>query len=123
MVRQPPRSSRTDTIAPYTPLVRAAERAAVAALRGRYPGPARAHCGYLPCQSGTLGRRRTAGERGGRGVRGLRPERISGTTRALRRPCGPERSAEQPSELQSLNRNSYAVFCLKTTKRTKHTTT
>src|SRR3546814_6337590 len=28
-----------------------------------------------------------------------------------------QRSEEQPSELQSLMRNSYAVFCLKTKKR------
>src|SRR3546814_10264105 len=32
------------------------------------------------------------------------------------------RSEEHTSELQSLMRISYAVFCLKTTKTTKHTT-
>src|SRR3546814_6390906 len=35
----------------------------------------------------------------------------------------PERSEEHTSELQSLMRNSYAVFCLKKTKNTKHTIT
>src|SRR3546814_2633562 len=39
---------------------------------------------------------------------------------------GPDRSEEHTSELQSLMRNSYAVFCLKNkkynTKHTKHST-
>src|SRR3546814_9188177 len=40
-----------------------------------------------------------------------------------RQPCGAERSEEHTSELQSLMRNSYAVFCLKTKQHTKKTAT
>src|SRR3546814_1842367 len=55
------------------------------------------------------------------------PER-RGQTRAGLHGCGgADRSAEHTSELQSLMRISYAVFCLKkkkiTTTRTQHTTT
>src|SRR3546814_6310430 len=38
----------------------------------------------------------------------------------IARRCHP-RSEEQPSELQSLNRNSYAVFCSKKKKTTRNT--
>src|SRR3546814_6667172 len=59
-----------------------------------------------------------------------RPARLAGGRRALRRfhgavrqprpPAGALRSEEHTSELQSLMRISYAVFCLK--KKKKHTT-
>src|SRR3546814_3043981 len=87
MIRRPPRSTRTDTLFPYTTLFR------------------------------SPGARRDAGRR-------CRPGR--------RRPCGadhelrgnadldPVRSEEHTSELQSLMRISYAVFCLK--KKTFTTT-
>src|SRR3546814_5160806 len=41
----------------------------------------------------------------------------SSLTSTARSNCNPERSEEHTSELQSLMRNSYAVFCLK--KKTK----
>src|SRR3546814_2632795 len=76
MIRRPPRSTRTDTLFPYTTLFRsAADGAARAAGRLR--------CRRLPPRL----RRRL-----------LRPH---------------PRSEEHTSELQSLMRNSYAVFCLK----------
>src|SRR3546814_9000243 len=37
------------------------------------------------------------------------------------RPCGPARSEEHTSELQSLMRISYAVFCFKKKKHITHT--
>src|SRR3546814_15064465 len=83
MIRRPPRSTRTDTLFPYTTLFRS-------------PGRARAD-----------GRRRTLC-RGSRLVHGQdRPAR---------------RSEEHTSELQSLMRISYAVFCLKKKKKTSKIT-
>src|SRR3546814_2293364 len=89
MIRRPPRSTRTDTLFPYTTLFRSAVGA----------GRARA---------------RSAGDR----RRGRLPRRIAGGGTGL--PAGPadrlgdhRRSEEHTSELQSLMRISYAVFCLK----------
>src|SRR3546814_6424792 len=97
MIRRPPRSTRTDTLFPYTTLVRSGVRRT--ALRA------------LPPVSRDIGaRRRGVAVRGGRNV--LREQ---GQTR---------RSEEHTSELQSLMRISYAVFCLKKKKtRTEHSLT
>src|SRR6056297_4011842 len=75
MIRRPPRSTRTDTLFPYTTLFRAA-----LALR-LFPD-----------------------------VRGI-PDPDAGKARACR-----GRSEEHTSELQSLRRSSYAVFCVKQKK-------
>src|SRR3546814_5003299 len=98
MLGRPPRSTRTDTLFPYTTLFRS-QRAAfeVAHLSGQ-----------PPAQSGRLGRR-------GQG-RNRRPVGIGGQ-HAL---AG--RSEEHTSELQSLMRISYAVFCLKKKKKTHRKT-
>src|SRR3546814_2657438 len=83
MIRRPPRSTRTDTLFPYTTLFR----------------------------SGGC-------ERHGPGHRGGGGDRQSG---ARHRGRAPDRSEEHTSELQSLMRISYAVFCLKKKKKTPHT--
>src|SRR3546814_3128999 len=84
MIRRPPRSTRTDTLFPYTTLFRSVR----AQLRRTCGGDADA------------GARRAAAlvERGDRRRRGE---------------GGGARSEEHTSELQSLMRTSYAVFCLK----------
>src|SRR3546814_6485871 len=81
MIRRPPRSTRTDTLFPYTTLFRSA------------------HCSIpLPAC-----------------------DRFSGAgARALRGSHRDRRSEEHTSELQSLMRISYAVFCLK--KKTPNST-
>src|SRR3546814_3582866 len=99
MIRRPPRSTRTDTLFPYTTLFRslgAAPSAARGADAGRQPAP-----GVLP--RGTAGRS-DAG-----------PARLAG-----RAPDA--RSEEHTSELQSLMRISYAVFCLKKKKKNNNMT-
>src|SRR3546814_12907997 len=84
MIRRPPRSTRTDTLFPYTTLFRSV----------REPQP----------QERQLQRRPVA-----EGVRGGREDR-----RRFRHPgIAGDRSEEHTSELQSLMRISYAVFCLK----------
>src|SRR3546814_6548605 len=87
MIRRPPISTRTGTLFPYTTL-----------FRSKFTRPPR----ELPrC------RLRAPGAAGGRGCRYCR--------RCGRR-CRP-RSEEHTSELQSLMRISYAVFCLKKKKK------
>src|SRR3546814_1903775 len=103
MIRRPPRSTRTDTLFPYTTLFRSSTR------------------------------RRRRGPRGwsGNWCRGRRPRTPARPPRPARRSgCAPprtprarcpesRRSEEHTSELQSLMRISYAVFCLKK-KKNKH---
>src|SRR3546814_8058894 len=88
MIRRPPRSTRTDTLFPYTTLFRSAGASADPAF------PAgRAH-------------RQAAGRR-------ARPRRGGARDREFPRRLSALRSEEHTSELQSLMRISYAVFCLK----------
>src|SRR3546814_6738137 len=104
MIRRPPRSTRTDTLFPYTTLVRSpVAQAPLAVSPGRVRG-ALIH-GAEPGRRG--GEQSADGSRGGVGGGADAPrERVS-------------RSEEHTSELQSLMRISYAVFCLKK-KKTKH---
>src|SRR3546814_17704934 len=76
MIRRPPRSTRTDTLFPYTTLFRS---------------PRKRHA--IPAM--------------------LREQ-----SRCKRIGKGPTRSEEHTSELQSLMRISYAVFCLKKKRST-----
>src|SRR3546814_4557835 len=99
MIRRPPRSTRTYTLFPYTTLFRSAARRHGERVRnGRGAAPAR---------------RRGEDRRQGEGrARRLRHRIESGG--AGSRPHPPRfRSEEHTSELQSLMRISYAVFCLK----------
>src|SRR3546814_8531102 len=100
MIRRPPRSTRTDTLFPYTTLFRSECAQPQPVWRGALYSTAR------PSRA--------------RGQGCARKE--SGRPRAVLR--SPARSEEHTSELQSLMRISYAVFCLKqkTNKKTsKHT--
>src|SRR3546814_8616345 len=92
MIRRPPRSTRTDTLFPYTTLFRSEPRLEIGEADPE-PGPL--------C---TQHRARVADR-----PRDLDPERA--ILRRIR-----ARSEEHTSELQSLMRISYAVFCLKNKK-------
>src|SRR3546814_10850156 len=81
MIRRPPRSTRTDTLFPYTTLFRSHE-----SLDGA-------------CRHG------------------LDPEHVADLARRAENTALGERSEEHTSELQSLMRISYAVFCLKKKKQ------
>src|SRR3546814_10576457 len=103
MVRRPPRSTRTDTLFPYTTLFRSPDadrNGAVAIPRGLVVGAAARH----------RGARRARLARASRGTDPLRG-RSRDPEHADDRPS--VRSEEHTSELQSLMRISYAVFCLK----------
>src|SRR3546814_3447284 len=102
MIRRPPRSTRTDTLFPYTTLFRSDLR-----RRDRvrlHPG------GDLCAAADALStRHRGVGQPGEHQPRAL--ARRGALPRP--RPLGLGRSEEHTSELQSLMRISYAVFCLK----------
>src|SRR3546814_15299595 len=85
MIRRPPRSTRTDTLFPYTTLFRS--------LRGGFGELVRA----IEKQHGSGDRERDHGD--------------------ADKEHQQQRSEEHTSELQSLMRISYAVFCLKKKKR------
>src|SRR3546814_1362433 len=109
ILRRPPRSTRTDPLFPYTTLFRSPVRARhdlPEAADRRDPGPDRADVVpvHLP---GSAGGRDPAGDR----VQ-LRRLHRAGVAVCLRA----DRSEEHTSELQSLMRISYAVFCLKKKK-------
>src|SRR3546814_10803333 len=104
MLRRPPRSTRTDTLLPYTTLFRSApsHRASAEACHRNRDG-ARARARKPRCR-GAFHKRAAA-------YRAI-PSR-PGRNRPKRRRSRDRRSEEHTSELQSLMRISYAVFCLK----------
>src|SRR3546814_10859618 len=105
MIRRTPKSTRTDTLFPYTTLFRSHRHAAAhylcAAARGR------------PDHVGRYLLRRAIRRHHHRHSGGL-------ARRNLGRGDRPGRSEEHTSELQSLMRISYAVFCLKKKKLNHH---
>src|SRR3546814_7579020 len=130
MIRRPPRSTRIDTLFPYTTLFRAVDDLQLLCSRACQPKgawhlhhigpcPARAGRSAALCLSGVLDR-------------WLRPDAVQGPFSACRtvdsggvassrndrqlRRSRRFRSEEHTSELQSLMRISYAVFCLKKKK-------
>src|SRR3546814_6460811 len=100
MIRRPPRSTRTDTLLPYTTLF----RSHAATTMGHAP----ARCAVI--EDSLPGA--TAGERAGMTVFAYRPQADAADDAAF----AALRSEEHTSELQSLMRTSYAVFCLKKNK-------
>src|SRR3546814_6446020 len=95
MIRRPPRSTRTDTLFPYTTL-----------CRSRHGRDRRLGQGVDRRLDDRLRRQRV--------VPHVEVEEV----RLDAQIDGQHRSEEHTSELQSLMRISYAVFCLK--KKTKH---
>src|SRR3546814_9504726 len=114
MIRRPPNSTVTDTLFPYTPLFRSAS-----AIGFR---PARANTRpALPVRAGIRGGVCRAGQEPGawrhRTPMDVHP-RHGRSGIGYWYSSGIRRSEEHTSELQSLMRISYAVFCLKKTKHT-----
>src|SRR3546814_5054722 len=120
MKRRPPRSTRTDTLFPYTTLFRSARRAVLEGVGGQARPAAR-----KARQRGIVGRRAWRevpwAEPSPSGQ--TPPARSRGDARGIHlRHCQRRRSEEHTSELQSLMRISYAVFCLKKKNKTHHHT-
>src|SRR3546814_9649655 len=123
MIRRPPRSTRTDTRFPYTTLFRPTRRS------GRWP--IGAFWGRPGSGSAGTGKTIVAIHRAVRLARGSPDARVLLATFSEPLAAGLAkklpvlaRSEEHKSELQSLMRISYAVFCLKKKKerrKNKHT--
>src|SRR3546814_8431655 len=98
MIRRPPRSTRTDTLFPYTTLFRSVRQPGFCQkLLERFRKPIVSTSANLSGQSAPSGPEEVT------------PELLNGVDYIV--PV--ERSEEHTSELQSLMRISYAVFCLK----------
>src|SRR3546814_7028207 len=95
MIRRPPRSTRTDTLLPYTTLFRSVDAPDRGAgpLGGKRVEPVEGLAGFRGAESG------------------LEQAALEGV--AVADEVRVFRSEEHTSELQSLMRISYAVFCLK----------
>src|SRR3546814_4955516 len=106
MIRRPPRSTRTDTLFPYTTLFRSTAIFMQLSLQARKKRGARNAAG----KSWEVVRARDGGGAPRRRVvNDAAPEKAGQIDRG--------RSEEHTSELQSLMRISYAVFCLKKKKK------
>src|SRR3546814_8827937 len=100
MIRRPPRSTRTDTLFPYTTLCRSM-------LFGRHPGEiCRNSCNHVRVRN-NIGKHEK--------IWHVQPNAALLSTASKRR------SEEHTSELQSLMRISYAVFCLNKKKKINNT--
>src|SRR3546814_4424944 len=112
MIRRPPRSTRTDTLFPYTTLFRSRRPLDIA------DGDAVRACRYAPgADLDDQEIRRAVGQH--HRLSALAGDRAHRRRRVCLRHQHPARSEEHTSELQSLMRISYAVFCLKKKIKTK----
>src|SRR3546814_3461277 len=118
MIRRPPRSTRTDTLFPYTTLFRSVRLPLDEAVDDLHPGAFEL---VRPEQILLLVEARLQFDDGGhRFARLGRLDQRADDRRlvagAIERLLDRDRSEEHTSELQSLMRISYAVFCLKKKK-------
>src|SRR3546814_3566043 len=113
MIRQPPRSTRTDTLFPYTTLFRSLH-----AEPGQGETEEEKDCPGKKIGFGEIGSplRLDVGEAG-------RLQQIEDADDEDERRVLDLRSEEHTSELQSLMRISYAVFCLKKKRKRINNTT
>src|SRR3546814_2179992 len=98
MIRRPPRSTRTDTLFPYTTLFRSVELGLVGGVQAQVAVGA----GELQQEPDLL--------------LADAHQPVVAADGPVRQAVAQPRSEEHTSELQSLMRNSYAVFCLKKKK-------
>src|SRR3546814_1419206 len=104
MIRRPPRSTRTDTLFPYTTLFRSVDADDIQTQLGKHIRKIAQQMRPVLCMDADIDRIQR--------VARVAPVYVD---ESFRMPCG--RSEEHTSELQSLMRISYAVFCL--TKKTQ----
>src|SRR3546814_4754071 len=106
MIRRPPKTTLTEPLFPYMPLFRSAGYLCARRIGVCSPAVRSRHRTRYPVrrQLSTVGL-----------CGGSAPRRVARTGRKTAKQRGP-RSEEHTSELQSLMRISYAVFCLKKKK-------
>src|SRR3546814_6387457 len=133
MIRRPPRSTRTDTLFPYTTLFRSPASSKVRCLpiestnseenmrnliliigvvAAICSGPTAANAQSLDQVIGVIGGASSLGYNPCSYVSGDTAKTLCQINRAARLANDARRSEEHTSELQSLMRISYAVFCL-----------
>src|SRR3546814_2810896 len=113
MIRRPPRSTRTDTLFPYTTLFRSRKVvniSSTSALNGNA-----GQMNYSSAKAGVIGMTRALAREWGRFKVNVNAVAFGYIETRMR-------SEEHTSELQSLMRISYAVFCLKKKNQTPHYT-
>src|SRR3546814_3622752 len=103
MIRRPPRSTRPDTLFPYTTLFRSLMARSIAILQRGFLSPAE-----IEASRAVMGLDKT--------LIADRTYWLASIDETLAGCGGWSRSEEHTSELQSLMRISYAVFCLKKKK-------
>src|SRR3546814_9803865 len=123
MIRRPPRSTRTDTLFPYTTLFRSPDRHTgepardeqLVRLLSRWQAPVHANQHEPALHRSADGDRARGRWHDGNRDRAAkaRPHPVRSSRLRGRSRMGCHRSEEHTSELQSLMRISYAVFCLK----------
>src|SRR3546814_1999529 len=136
MLRRPPRSTRTDTLSPYTTLFRSEHEGHAAGHAGAEVGADRPQddrgaAGHIFAAVGAAAldddigariahrkalARLARGEQGARGRAikdGVADDAVVLADQRARHGRAHDRSEEHTSELQSLMRISYAAFCLK----------
>src|SRR3546814_7953108 len=113
MIRRPPRSTLTDTLFPFTTLFRSTSRGKI----GLVMQPSCRESRRLSIGYDRPSKRRSREGRGDVAQHKITGDRTMKTT-ARHFLFAAVRSEEHTSELQSLMRISYAVFCLKKKKQT-----
>src|SRR3546814_4552954 len=123
MIRRPPRSTRTDTLFPYTTLFRSVASALYGQMLQQGTGGPANPAGAVPFlrQAAVAGVANAQNFLAlalfnGEGVPADKAAAMTWWEKAVAQKHGPatnNRSEEHTSELQSLMRTSYAVFCLK----------
>src|SRR3546814_6813612 len=114
MIRRPPRSTRTDTLFPYTTLFRSSPYTAASAKLSRDSPIRPVDWAIRPAVISTTNRS---------ALMPSNQRRVPDSCLAEAAENSAARSEEHTSELQSLMRSSYAVFCLKKKNKHQHTTT
>src|SRR3546814_950462 len=106
MIRRPPRSTRTDTLFPYTTLFRSLAILPIHSVFGARNGVNKAFQFLAQRRQNIID------------SQALSVDAVAAILAVCRlRDSGYRRSEEHTSELQSLMRISYAVFCLKKKKK------
>src|SRR3546814_4036636 len=118
MIRRPPRSTRTDTLFPYTTLFRSHDADRERATEGR--GAMIRLAAALTASASLLVNQPALAQDHSRhqgmsmpGMQMPTPQKPAAKKAVAKKPGVKKRSEEHTSELQSLMRSSYAVFCLK----------
>src|SRR3546814_5561322 len=127
MIRRPPRSTRTDTLFPYTTLFRSLSRRLGSPLSifqsdgnsGHRENAAWQNPHMIPKVQPSVPARTSVSGGGAQGASSLA---IARSHAAVSNASLAWRSEEHTSELQSLMRISYAVFCLQKKKKANYIT-